>query len=544
MKNRTDLSKGRVDRLSIFPLPPDIIVKRDVRVAMPDGTELSLNIFLPRHGDQLMPVVMALTRYDKDDPPVNYMAEGSAMRRSIGLGLGDISVSDATPFEAPDPAFWVAHGYGVIHADARGTGKSAGEGDTYSPRTVDDFCCLVEWAADQPWSNGRVGLCGVSYLAIIQYLVAAKSPRGLAAIIPWEGMADRYRDVAFPGGIPETSFSPWIREGGKGIPGSDAPPRFDAPNSPLADKIDLLKADLELISVPMLSCVSWSDQGLHTRGSLDAFLKASSTENRLFTHGRGKWTVFHSLEASYWQRAFFDCHLKQERRALDGFPRVRLETRRSLTECDVRYEDQWPPAGYFESDFYLDAAGANLTKHEVKAETVVCLESPNDVIDFSICFDHPVEITGGACATLCVSTDNGDDIDLFVALRKLDAYGQEVNFEGRENSALGPVALGWLRVSHREVDENASTAIRPIRRHDKLLPVLPNERYLVDVEILPSSTYFEAGSQLVLSVSGADIYDNRMCQHHSLRNCGRISIYTGPEATSRLRLPLIEKWRD
>ena len=51
----------------------------------------------------------------------------------------------------------------------------------------EDYRNLIEWAAAQPWSNGRVGLLGVSYLALSQYRTAALRPRGLAAICPGKG---------------------------------------------------------------------------------------------------------------------------------------------------------------------------------------------------------------------------------------------------------------------------------------------------------------------------------------------------------------------
>jgi putative CocE/NonD family hydrolase len=52
----------------------------------------------------------------------------------------------------------------------------------------------VEWAAEQSWSSGKVGLLGISYYAGSQWRVAARQPKGLTAIIPWEGMSDYYRD--------------------------------------------------------------------------------------------------------------------------------------------------------------------------------------------------------------------------------------------------------------------------------------------------------------------------------------------------------------
>jgi putative CocE/NonD family hydrolase len=84
----------------------------------------------------------------------------------------------------------------------------------------------VTWASSREWSNGRVGTVGTSYLAAIQWLVAVEKPEGLAAIIPWEGFTDLYRDVLFHGGIPETAFVQSWLAGPGGIIGSDDDPEY------------------------------------------------------------------------------------------------------------------------------------------------------------------------------------------------------------------------------------------------------------------------------------------------------------------------------
>lgn len=67
--------------------------------------------------------------------------------------------------------------------------------------TSEAFFEVVEWCAEQPWSSGKVGLLGISYYAGTQWRVAARQPKGLAAMIPWEGMSDYYRDRCRHGGI-------------------------------------------------------------------------------------------------------------------------------------------------------------------------------------------------------------------------------------------------------------------------------------------------------------------------------------------------------
>jgi putative CocE/NonD family hydrolase len=98
-----------------------------------------------------------------------------------------LAFSAYTTWEAPDPGFWVSRGYAVVNLDLRGFGTSEGTGELLSAQEADDYSHAIAWAAAQPWSSAKVGLNGVSYLAIRQWRVAALRPPALAAICPWEG---------------------------------------------------------------------------------------------------------------------------------------------------------------------------------------------------------------------------------------------------------------------------------------------------------------------------------------------------------------------
>jgi putative CocE/NonD family hydrolase len=123
-------------------------------------------------------------------------------------GLKDEDFNVHTKFEAADPVYWCRNGYAVINADQRGSWYSEGDLTFMSPQEVEDCYDLIEWAGTRDWSNGKVGMMGVSYLAWTQWKVAAANPPHLAAINPWEGVSDFYREFATHGGIPETSFGP------------------------------------------------------------------------------------------------------------------------------------------------------------------------------------------------------------------------------------------------------------------------------------------------------------------------------------------------
>jgi putative CocE/NonD family hydrolase len=90
-------------------------------------------------------------------------------------------------WETSDPERWVPHGYAVVRVDSRGAGWSPGFLDPNCPREIDDLDLCIEWAGTQPWSNGQVGMLGISSYASNQWRVAGKHPPHLAAIIPWGG---------------------------------------------------------------------------------------------------------------------------------------------------------------------------------------------------------------------------------------------------------------------------------------------------------------------------------------------------------------------
>jgi hypothetical protein len=98
-------------------------------------------------------------------------------------------------------------GYAVLGVNVRGTGCSTGTFDFRDPQASVDGAAVVTWAAQQPWSNGRVGLFGDSFPGLTQPGIAALRPKGLAAIAPFQVVDDVYRDVGYPGGVLNAEFA-------------------------------------------------------------------------------------------------------------------------------------------------------------------------------------------------------------------------------------------------------------------------------------------------------------------------------------------------
>lgn len=522
-----------------------VIVEEDVGVVVRDGTRLSAKVFRPA-SEGTFPVIMMLTAYGKDRGPDEYPA---AIEHAMlpGFKFGTIEVSEWTSWEAPDPATWVPLGYAVVYLDVRGYLASEGEASVLSPEDGEDFYDAIEWAGAQDWSNGNVGLLGVSYLAISQWVAASATPPSLKAIAPWEGQTDALREALYHGGVPETAFVEfWINRVNS---------LANTPPLPPTDLILTLHPDLQQlkpfippagialdqVTAPALICASWSDQGLHTRGSFEAYKQIQSEQKWIFNHGRAKWDVFYSDEAIAAQRQFFDYFLKGEDNGMDEVRSIRLEVRESLDEYQVRYEDEWPIARTEYRELYLDAASGVLGE-DLPADTVTAEYAPlSEAATFTINFDADTELTGNMKLKLWVSTTGGTDMDLFVGIEKLNARGEVVHFYGKAGFAETPAALGWLRVSERALDEERGTPSQPWLSHDDPQPIAPNEIVPVEVEILPSSTLFRAGESLRLVVQGRDLFEHPSLAHdHSDEvNKGTHSIHTGGQYDSHLLVPVV-----
>jgi predicted acyl esterase len=140
-----------------------------------------------------------------------------------------------------------------------------------------------------------------------------------------------------------------------------------------------------------------------------------------------------------------------------------------------------------------------------------------------------------------VSTTDGDDLDLFVVVRKFDTDGREVCFPGYNGFARDAVAKGWLRASHRALDLSLSRPGRPWHTHRAAEPVSAGEIVPVEIEILASSTLFESGSRLQLDLLGTDAARYPAFRHKQSVNRGDHFIHTGGAHDSYLLIPIAGK---
>lgn len=311
--------------ITVTDPPADVVIERDVEVPTRDGTLLRINVFRSAEGGA-RPVIASIHPYGKDALPRRrgnrwtFSPQYRMLRQPKPL-----TFSALTGWEAPDPAWWTAQGFVVVNADSRGCGRSDGTGDLLSHQEAEDTYDLVGWLADQSWSDGRVVMLGVSYLAISQYAVAALQPPALRAICPWEGFTDAYRDLAFPGGIRESGFTRLWSRGVRRRTRQTYDMEQMQEAHPLRDDFWRSRVpDLSAIKVPMLVCGSFSDNNLHSRGSIRAFTRSGCGHARLYTHRGGKWETFYSATALSEQLKF----LRDALAGSSGSRSVRLEVAR------------------------------------------------------------------------------------------------------------------------------------------------------------------------------------------------------------------------
>lgn len=461
----------------VTPMDREVRVRHDVEIPMRDGTILRANVYLPNSQDPA-PAILSAHPYGKDALP-RRTRRGYRLNPQFRIlrQTGTIRISDGTSWEAPDPGWWVPRGYAVVNLDVRGAGRSDGVGSLFSDAEAEDLYDAIEWIAEQDWCDGGVAMLGVSYLAISQYKVAALRPPHLKAIVPWEGFTDAYNDFFYPGGIREVGFSRLWTTGVRRTTRMSPDLGHEVTTRPDDDAWwRSIAPDLQRIQTPMLVCGSFSDANLHTRGSFRAFDQVSSAQRHLFTHRDGKWATFYSDEAKAVQAAFLDMHLKDEPHEL---PAVRLEVReRSHVIDEVRDETSWPPP-HDPLLLHLHPDG-RLAASPVAGGARVAFPARRRAATYSWTFDRDCEVTGDARLRLWVGAETPGPVSLFAGLSKW-SDGRFVPFEGSYGFGRDLVTTGF-----RRLDASA----------------VPTE---VEVAFAPSATFFRAGDELRLHVSGRQL---------------------------------------
>jgi uncharacterized protein len=566
-----------------------MLIERDLPITMDDGLVLRADVYRPETTAPV-PVIMTHGPYGKG---VKWQEHYKLMWDWLAAEHPDMlpgSTRSYLTWETVDPEVWVPWGYAVVRVDSRGAGRSPGYLDIFSPRETQDYYHAIEWAGTRPWSNGKVGLNGISYYAINQWHVATLQPPHLTAMVAWEGAADMYREWYRHGGILSNKFmEAWfprqvlaVQHGNPKAPRdhwldeSSTGPAELSEEALAANHCDTLanararemdgawyrdrSPDWSKVITPFVSAASWAGFGLHPRGNFEAFTQAAAQQKWLDGHPGRHEEWFYLKYGMELQKKFFDHFLKGADNGWDKEPRVWLNLRRPFkNEFELRKEKAWPLEGTQWTKLFLDAKDGALDWRAPAATGQASFAAMGEGIRWmSPPLDQETELTGPMALRLYVSSST-HDADFFATVMAFAPDGREVTFQGTVDPKT-PLAQGWLRASHRKLDQAKSLPYRPYHAHDDKWPLRPGQVYELDVEVWPMSVVLPAGYRIAVNISGKDFERPGGDANPAFRSRGsgpwlhddphdrpadifggETTLYTGPEREAYLLVPIIPR---
>ena len=553
----TMLTAGTVVKPGHRALACDIVFERDVAVQMRDGATIYADVFRPVGGADL-PAIVAWSPYGKEG--------GNQVLGDIPFraGVPKAAVSELQKFEAPDPAYWCAHGYAIVNPDSRGAYMSEGDIYFWGKQDAQDGHDLIEWVAAREWSNGKVGMAGNSWLAIAQWHIAAERPPHLAAIAPWEGATDVYRQDVYRGGIPDAGFNDSITDLMCGAGRVEDIPAMVRRYPLMNEYWEGKRARTERIEAPAYVVASWANP-VHTVGTIEGFERLGSREKWLRVHNTFEWPDFYAYQDDL--RRFFDRYLRGLENGWENTPPVRLSILDPGGRDQVDHpESEFPPARTEYRRLYLDA-GRDATKGRLSFEPPAQERSARYPADdkgraeFTLTFDRDTEFCGHLKLRLWVEAQGANDMDLFIKVEKLDRRGRllfvptiplpnpllrkvlpHVFRRGVKQLRLlfftGPD--GRIRVSRRALDPAISTEEQPFLAHDRDDFLAAGEIVPVEIGLRPLGMHWRAGERLRLVVAGCNLSEIPLAgiEPPKLVNTGTHVIHTGGRFDSHLLVPL------
>jgi len=499
-------------------------VRRDrgTKVPTSSGVRLDCDVFRP-DADGRFPVILSLAPYPIED-------------QAAPLTPGPMRYPNAH-IEAGDPHFYARRGYVHVVGNLPGTGESEGFFDHMGPDTIRAVYDAIAWCAEQPWSDGNVGMFGMSYYGMIQPLVAMLEPPALKAIFCPFSVTDQYRDTYYKGGIFGYAFlRGWsvalrrarlratyaesvgedrfreLVERAKADPENQLVPSVMEVLADVDDPVNRFLA--EIVVNPLLGehydprCVDysrgctvpgyfgacWGIYGLHLPGAFRSFTRWNGPAR--LTIGPPAYLDRPIVQYQYESLRWFDHWLKGNDTGLMDEPPVQVFVDNAN---EWRSGQTWPLTQTRFTPFYLHENGLLFEREFWPHE-------PHDVITDSPlerggvsyatpAFRDDVELCGPVVLTLFAST-TGTEALFFASLH-------EVGPDGADRL----LTRGWLRGSQRELDEDESTPWWPVHRHRRRVPMEPGEIYELAVDIRPIGVLLRAGSRLRLTIRTTDVGD-------------------------------------
>lgn len=558
-----------------------MIISKDVKVQMRDGIHLAADIYRPE-GTEKVPALLAISPYGKELQAQALTLPPQARPSHLWNGA----------IEAGDIHEVVDHGYAHIIADIRGTGGSegtmSGNYNTAGPGEGQDIYDLVEWVAAQDWCDGNVGMIGISYFATVQILGAAAKPPHLKAIFANGGHFDLY-ELCYHGGI--MWLMPRASREGRGGDSGNAFNDVVSKSSLVYSPEELARITEERLNDPDIA--HWSDfvhlLNYPNRHELwmDYLLNpldgpfwrdnapiAVAHEVDIPVYFQAKWgrgwnvegtlECFHEVKGvkkldvqalpPMLERPFHECHdemfrwydywLKGIDNGIMDEPSVQFSVEGSYK---WRGEDHWPLPYEVKKEYYLRPRHKISEKPEPLAKeyahpdgfyqapltVTVTSESLKWTSDKYL---EPVEYTGTGALYLYAAIDT-DDTNFIAKLYDVAPNGQRTL-----------MTSGYLKASHRELDEAKSKYGEPWHPHNRAVPVTPGEITEYAIRLYPFSFLIKPGHRIQLELmcnEPLDGEDAKLLPPDSYHlPSGRATlhkIYRDKDHHSRLVLPLIPK---
>ncbi|MBJ7593653.1 MAG: CocE/NonD family hydrolase [Candidatus Dormibacteraeota bacterium] len=573
---------------------------RDIKIPLRNGSFVYADVYRPDSGEPV-PVVMNCGVYGRAFVHHSICSEEDAEHHEVveeRYFFGNPDGYEYENHESINTATWIPRGYALVRVDGPGAGKSPGTLGIWGIDEAEAFYDAIAWAGAQPWSNGSVGLWGMSYYAVNQHAVASLRPPHLKAMIAIGTDTDLYEELVYTGGILNEEFFPgWFASGvvpaicgevtakdflamARSNPFKDSDP--SAIFGPRAEV--LMSPDLSEVSVPLWTvAVTTHPAHFHQLGSSETYLN-TPTSNKKLDFWEDWFMKAYSAAAVDEHVAFFDHWLKGIDNGIMDKPPVRLEIRTGRGGSYVQQEHEWPIARTEYVRWYLDASPSDWDGH-IRCDNVLRLARTLTDVERSVTYSAEVDLTASrlppvpAAGERAVATapctpgatflsepldkdtvlagysklvlwvaSTSEDMDIFVALRVLDEENREVDFCGPAlipgiSTKFYPLAKGWLKASHRKLDTERSTEWRPKHTHLRAdyAPLYDGEIVPVEVEIIPNTGLIRQGHRLRVDIqpfTGVG-HGMRHAYDAAYHDGAQNTIFTGPEHPSYVQLPVL-----
>lgn len=550
------------------PLPTEILVDHDVSIKVRDGVTLYCDVFRPANSgpDEKVPAILAWSPFGKKLNGITVMGN-----LPWNVGIPRDTTSGLERFEGPDPAEYVPQGYAIVNVDARGTGDSGGSAVIMGVQEGEDGYDVIEGIAKLPWCTGNIGLAGNSHLGIVQWFIAAQKPPSLKAIAPWEAAGDLYREQFARGGVWDSALFDNIThnviQGHNGLEHfAEMYERSSLQNSYWEDK----RAQINKIQIPTYIVASYSTF-VHTMGSIRGWLDVDTKDKWLRWDPYQEWFDLWVVKESRDElAAFFDKFLKDKDNGFEKTPRVRLSL--------LKFGDQDPIYPIEVEDYPIP--NTNYTKYFLNHNETLSLEAPKDSnslsyfsevkdagfqkISFKHTFDKKTRLAGMPKAVLYMSTEDSDDMAVYVVVRKLDKNGKAMlnlnipwdhaliksfdQLDPKDHHNLlfyfGP--LGILRASRRHIDPSRSIHPNyPYHSHDRVELVKKGEVVELEIGLWAMGIEYEAGEGISVEIQGQYPFFKNYAEHEKPKpgadraNVGSHVVHIGGDHPSYVILPFI-----